>query len=421
VRITVARILVVLGVVFAVLSLLAGYVRFQGLDTATVSDTAGELIADDEIREQVAATLVDQLYANVDVEAELEQRFPPDQKGLAAPAAAGLREISDRTANSMLERPRIQALWVDTVTKAHRQLVALLEGDTGALSTEGGAVVLDLQPLMIQLGERIAVVGDVAERFGPDAGRVEVMDANQLETAQDLAQLLKVLGNWLWLLPIVLWAVALWLARGRRLGILRMIAIGAILSGLFVLVVRRMAGSYIVDELVPSTAVRPAVQNAWDILTSLLRDGGFTLLGLGVIALLATWLAGASASAVGARRALAPYLARPEIAYSGAAALFLLLLWWQPTVQTSRVPLMIGAAVVFAVAVELLRRQTAREVPNPPPADFMGSVRRTLGRGRGLRREDERLVALERLGRLREQGVLTDEEFAAEKAALERG
>jgi hypothetical protein len=126
-----ARILVVVGVLFAVLSLLAGYIRFQGLDTDTVSETAGDLIADDEIREQVAATLVDQLYANVDVAAELEERLPPDQQGLAGPVAAGLREFSDRAAIRMLERPRVQALWVSTVTLAHRQLIAVLEDDTG--------------------------------------------------------------------------------------------------------------------------------------------------------------------------------------------------------------------------------------------------------------------------------------------------
>jgi hypothetical protein len=420
VRITVARILVVLGVLFAVLSLLAGYVRFQGLDTDTVEQTAGDLIADDEIRDQVAASLVEQLYANVDVAAELEQRLPPDQKGLAGPAAAGLREFSDRAATRMLERPRVQALWVNTVTRAHGQLINVLEDDTGALSTEDGAVVLDLQPLVIQLGERVAVVGDVAERFGPDVGRVEVMQAEELETAQDLTQLLKALGNWLWVLPIALWGVALWLARGRRRSILRMIAIGSILIGLLVLVVRRLAGSFIVDELVASTAVQPAVQDAWDILTSQLRDGGLTFTGLGVILLVAVWLVGPSRSGVSARRGLAPYLARPEIAYGVAAGLFLLLLWWSPTVQTTRVQLMVGAALVLALGVEVLRRQTAREVPVPPPPDLGGSVRRGLGRMRGGSPEQDRLEALERLGHLREQGVLTEEEFAAEKAALVR-
>ena len=94
----------------------------------------------------------------------------------------------------MLERPRVQALWVNTVTRAHRQLINVLDDDIGALSTENGAVVLDLQPLVIQLGDRVAIVGDVAEQLGPDAGRVEIMEADQLETAQDLTQILKFLG-----------------------------------------------------------------------------------------------------------------------------------------------------------------------------------------------------------------------------------
>ena len=107
---------------------------------------------------------------------------------------------------------------------------------------------------MIQLGERVAIFGSAAQQFGPDAGRIEIMQADQLETAQDLTQLLKILGTWLWLLPITLWAIALYLAGGRRRSILRMVAIGSILVGLLVLVVRRLAGSSVVDTLAPSTS-----------------------------------------------------------------------------------------------------------------------------------------------------------------------
>jgi hypothetical protein len=418
VRITVARILVVLGVLFVVLSLLAGYIRFQALDTDTVQGTAEKLIADDAIREQVAAALVDQLYANVDVTAELEQRLPEEQRGLAGPIAAGLREFSDRAARRMLERPRVQELWVNSVTLAHRQLIDVLEDDTGPVSTEGGVVVLDLQPLMIQLGDRIAIFGRVAERFGPDVGRIEIMEANQLETAQELTQLLKVLGMWLWVVPIALWGIALWLARGRRRSILRMVAFGSILAGLLVLVVRRLAGSYVVDSLSPSETVQPAVQDAWDILTSQLRDGGLTLVGLGVIALIAVWLAGPSRSGVASRRALAPYLARWEIAYGAAAAIFLLLLWWSPTVQTTRVQLMLAGALVLALGVEVLRRQTAREYPDPPAPDLGGSMRRRYEGMRGRRADEKRLEELERAAKLHEQGLLSDAEFEAEKARL---
>ena len=60
---------------------------------------------------------------------------------------------------------------------------------------------------------------------------------------------MKVLGAWLWVVPILLWALALWLARGRRRAILRAIAWTSMLAGLLVLVVRHVAGGYVVDSV----------------------------------------------------------------------------------------------------------------------------------------------------------------------------
>jgi hypothetical protein len=360
------RILVLLGALFAILSLLAGYVRFQGLDTDTVEATAGDLIADEEIRDQIAATLVEQLFANVDVEAALQERLPPDQQGLAGPIAGAVQLGADRAAQRLLERPRAQELWVRSIAETHRNVIRVLEDDTsGSLSTAGGRVQLDLQPLLIQLGDRVAVVGRVNERIlaNPDAGRITILESDQLETAQDLTQILKFLGTWLWIVPIALWAIALWLAQGRRRDILRMIGFSAILAGLLVLVIRRIVGSAVVDELATTESVERAAADAWDILTSLLRDGGLTLLGLGVLLLVAVWIAGPSRRAVASRRWLAPHIARPEIAFGGAAALLVLLVWWGPTAQTQRWQLVLAAAVVLGLGVEVLRRQTANEFP----------------------------------------------------------
>jgi hypothetical protein len=375
-RMLVARILVVLGALFAIVSLLAGYVRFQGLDTDTVENTAGDLIADPEIRDQIAATLVDQLFANVDVEAALREQLPPEQQGLAGPVAGAISLGADGAAQRLLERPRPQALWVRSITEAHTNLIRVLEDDVGPLRTEGGEVVLDLQPLLIQLGERVAIVGDLSARLGPDAGRIRIMEADQLETAQDVTRLLKALGTWLWLLPVALWAIALWLARGRRLPLLRTIAFSSIVAGLLVLVVRRFTGSLVVDELAETESVQVAAGDAWDILTSLLRDGGLTLMGLGVILLFAVWLAGPSASATGSRRWLAPYIARAEIAFGAAAALLLLLVWWGPTAQTQRWQLVVASAIVLALGVEVLRRQTRAEFPNASTAESSAALRR---------------------------------------------
>jgi hypothetical protein len=415
--------LVVLGILVAVLAVIAGYVRYQALDTPTVEETATELIEDDQVRDQIAAQLVDQLFSNVDVEAALEERLPPDQQRLAAPLAGAARALADRASERLLERPRVQELWIQSIVRAHEQLVAVLDDDTTVLTTEGGFVVLNLRPLVIQLGDQVAIVGSLADRLPENAGHIKIMEADQLETAQDLTQLLKRLAMVLWLVPFLLWAIAFWLARGRRRAILRTIGIGLIAVGLLVLVVRRVAGNYVVDDLVKSDAVRPAANDAWDILTALLADGGWTVFGLGVIAVLAVWLSGPSASATATRRELAPFLVRPELAFGVAALLFLLLILWGPTVQTRRLQLVVAGAILLAIGVEILRRQTAREFPNAAAADLGASARSTLDR---MRRSpapvapapDPRLAALEQLQRLHDQGALTDEEFAAEKARL---
>src|SRR4029450_571808 len=132
--------------------------------------------------------------------------------------------------------------------------------------------------------------------------------------------LLKVLGMWLWIVPIALWALALWLARGGRRAIMRLIGISAVVGGLLVLVVRRLSGSIIVDRLSPAESVKVAAGNAWEILPSALRDGGLTLLFLGVVMLVAVWLVGPSRSGTATRRWLAPFLARWEIAFGAARA-----------------------------------------------------------------------------------------------------
>ena len=251
------------------------------------------------------------------------------------------------------------------VTLAHRNLVRVLEDETGPISTEGGEVVLDLRPLIIQLGEQVAIFGDLSTRLTPDAGRITIMEADQLETAQDLTQAHE-----------ACWARGSGSCRSRsgrsRSGsravgvasILRMIGISSIVTGLIVLVVRRVAGSIVVGELTNVESVEKAAGDAWDILTSQLRDGGLTLIGMGVILLVAVWL-GRPVAVGNGRAAVAGALHQaPEIAFGAAALLLFALVWWGPTVQTAALAARRRSSrSILALGVEVLRRQTAREFP----------------------------------------------------------
>ena len=362
-----ARLLVVLGALLAAAAAVAGYVRYQVFDDDTFEATAEEFVADPVIRDQVAAALVDQLYTRVDVAARLENRLPEDQKALAAPFAASLRALADSQAGRLLGRPRAQELWVRSITQTQHQLERLLDDDETALDTQDGWLVIDLNPLVVQLGERVAVFGRVADALGEDRAVVRIVQTENLQTAQDATALFKFVAGWLWVLPLTLWAIAIWLARGRRREEARAVAIAVIAAGVLVLLTRALAGRYLIDNIAVE-GTRETAEHAWEILTSLLVDGGRTLVGMGLVALAGTWLVGPSTRAVAARQRVAPYLAKPEYAFGAGAVALLLLAWWGPTDQTRRLGWLIVVGALLATGIEVLRVVTARESQEAPPA-----------------------------------------------------
>ena len=281
-RLIVARALTVVAVLLALVGMVAFYVENTALDPDGFETISRNMIENDEIRTQVAAKSVDTLFENVDVEAAIAERLPPAQQGLA-PVLAGLaRSGADRAADAALERPRVQTVWVEVTTRTQRQLVRLLDDDTTFIQTEGGAVVLDLRPIVIQIGDQVAVIGKVAERLPESSGKIAIMDESQLETAQSITKILRAVADWMWLVALVVAAFAIWLARGRRRLELRALAIGVLVVGLLMLAVRRFAGDYVVDKLVKDDAVKPAGHDAWSILTQTLADRAWVWIILGV-------------------------------------------------------------------------------------------------------------------------------------------
>ena len=104
-------VLIVLAGLIGLVSALTVWAKRQALETDRWVATSSRLLEDDEIRGALSLYLVDQLYANVDVAAELQESLPPAVKPLAAPIAGGLRELSVRAADSLLSRPGVQTLW----------------------------------------------------------------------------------------------------------------------------------------------------------------------------------------------------------------------------------------------------------------------------------------------------------------------
>ena len=92
------------------------------------------------IRAQTATFITDQLYANVDVEAEIRSFLPTQYKQLAGPAAGGVRNLVGQAADKALQTPAMQNAWADANQAAHRALVKLDEGSYGRCDVCGAAI-----------------------------------------------------------------------------------------------------------------------------------------------------------------------------------------------------------------------------------------------------------------------------------------
>ncbi|MGH3011146.1 MAG: hypothetical protein ACRDMY_04775 [Gaiellaceae bacterium] len=371
-RTILAWVLFALGTLVIFVGSLTVWVKRQALDTESWVDTSTQLLEDDDVRAALSVYIVDELYANADPQAALEQRLPTNLQGLAAPIAGALRQPAVEGVDRFLQRPRVQTAWEELNRVTHRELLAVLEDETrGNITTGEGTVTLNVHTLVANIGQELGFGEDLAARLPPDAGQIVLLQSDQLEAAQTGVKALKWMSWLVILIAFVCYAGAIWLARGRR-AMLRNIGVAFLLVGILLLVVRRLVGNYIVDALASGESVRDAVGSSWIIGTSLLSEVAWALVVYGVVILIGTWLAGPSRYATRARGFIGPTLRdRPGLAWGTLAGVYLLVVLWGPVpALRSWVGILLLAGLV-ALGFEAFRRVVIGELgpssPAPPP------------------------------------------------------
>ncbi len=451
--------LVILGSVLAFFSVFAIWTERQALNTDDWVSTSDRLIQNQTIRAAVGDYLVDQLYENVNVEAELRDILPGDTKELAGPAAGGLRQVAGDGAERVLETSTAQTLWEDANRSAHEQLISVLEDKGDAVSTSEGNVSLNLGSLLTNLASQVGIGQDLAEKLPPDAGQIEILRSDELKTAQNIAIAIKGLALVLSILTFAAFAAAIYLSRDSRWVTVLFSGIGLIAAGFAVIVFRHIAGGIVVDQLVVTESAKPAGEAAWSIATSLMTSIAATVIVVGVLFSVAGWLGSPTGSARTSRRAIAPVLRDySAYVYTGLALIVCFYFLSGPTqgLRTFLTTLVVAGMAAFGI--HELRKQTAEEYPDASYGDSFSRTKERVtsavkGANLGERAsklrlpemkrpgaegsasaapatteaatavlppnaEDARLQRLERLASLRAKGILTDEEFAAEKARL---
>ncbi len=357
------------GTLLAVVAIFSIWANRQALNTDNWVDTSEKVLRNPEVQSQLSAYVAAQLFANVDVQAELAKALPPELGALAGPAATGLSQLAPQVAERALATSQVQALWAEANRAAHESLLEVLDGGGETVSTEGGQVTLDLGSLLTKVGEQIGVGDAIAAKVPPEAGRLTILESDQISTAQSVAKVIRGLPIVLTLLVLVLYGLAIYLAGPRRRQALRSAGLGFVAAGILALLLRGLAGTAVVDALTANEAAKPAAEAVWEIGTSLLVTVAASAIAFGVLVFLGAWLAGPTKLATDLRRTASPYLReQPGAAAVVALAVFVALIAWAPVAAFHKPLGILLFAVLFAAGAEILRRQVLREFPGIPVA-----------------------------------------------------
>ena len=398
------------------------WAKRQLLETETWSTTSEQLIQDADIQSALNTFIVTAIFDNVDVEAELTDRLPPQLAPLAGPISGALRSGADDVVAKALSEPKVQQLFVDASAAAQSKLIALLDDEGEFVSTTGGVVTLDLTSVVKSVTAELGLP-DVAAKLPPQASSIEIMKSSELDAAQKGLNLLQKVGYVLTALVLLLYAVAIAIAGDRRRQTLRAVGISFIFVGVVVLFARGAAGNLVVGSLSEVASSDAAVASVYDIGSSLIAETGQSIVLYGIVIVLCAWLAGPTRWATSIRRWLTPYLRQPAYAYGGLAALLLLVFWWDPVIATHRI---VPSLLLIAFAVlgtEMLRRQVIGEFPDRvttgSPAGAAQGIAERMREGREgrvatagaacgrrpARRRDRAPGRASRLGRAQRRGV----------------
>jgi Short C-terminal domain len=382
----------------------AVWVNRQALDTDNWVDTSGKLLEDDEIREAVGLFIIDRLYQSDAVAQRIEEVLPPRLDPLAKPAAAGLKEVAKRNAGRILGTDAALQAWETANRTAHQVLIRIVESDVASED-----VSLDLGSLFSQIAASAGLPPDAVDKLPASVTSLHVASGDNLQTAQDMLDLFNTIMWVLLVLSLAAFGGAIALSRDRRRTVIKL---GGCLmfAGVALVAIRRVGGGVVVDALAEAPNAHDVADDTWGIATSLLVDVSEGTFLFGLFLAVGAWLAGEGRRATAIRRASAHTLReRPGLVRAGLGVAILLLIIWGPVPWTQRWwGILIFTVLAFAW-LEWIRRSTLEQFPDEPAPRV--SLRLPGRRG-------GRAGELERLDALRMRGVLTQEEFEQQKAAL---
>jgi hypothetical protein len=267
------------------------------LNTDSYIKTVTPIAKDPAVTATLARITTNQIYAALDPQAKIADALPPKAAFLAGPIANGMKGFIQDQANKVFNSAQFQQLWVIANRNAHAELMKVLHGDSKALVTTHGQVVLSVVPLLNQVlgnvqqtvsgitGKQISLprltgtelpsaacakLSVALNRPLPDTcGQIPLFAAAKLDQAQRAVRAFDRAVILLLILTPLIAIAALALSRRRRRTLLQMV-VGTML----VMVVLRRSVIWMQNDLINTG--RPENKDARRVIVQGLLHGLFT-------------------------------------------------------------------------------------------------------------------------------------------------
>jgi hypothetical protein len=316
----VAVVLIVVGCVFAPLSVVAVWTANQVSDTDRFVANMEPLIHEPAIQRALTDKITTEITTRLKVQALADQASAAlTQHGLdragtllhsvAGPLASGVNGFVHNQVAKAVAGPRVARLWPQLNRAVHAQMVKALSGQgSSAVSVRNGQVVLDLGPVIDTVKAGLAARGFTLVSKIPEIHpTLALFSAKYLVKAQQGYRLLNALKIVLPILTLVLLGAGVFLARSRRRAMIGTglgVAASMVVLGAGLAVFRSVYLSSVPTSVLPPDAAAVL----YDDLIRFLKEGLRVLLVLGLIVAVGAFFTGPSVAAVSTRRTLSSLL-----------------------------------------------------------------------------------------------------------------
>jgi len=393
------------------------------------SQTSSQLLANPEIRGTTSNYIVDQIYANVDVPGLIRSGLPTQLQGLAAPAAGALRNGAVQVVDQALQRPRVQALWSQANRAADQLFIHVVNGGKGAVKVNNGAVTLDLGSIVDNIASRLGLPADLSAKLPANIANLTIIQSDHLKFVQNVGKAIKGLALWLTILVPILYALAIFLARGRRRRALMTVGFAGVFGGILIVLGRNILQTQLANAITNDASLRPTVAATINIATQILGQVAAGVIFGGLILVGAALFGGPSRPAVTVRRAMAPFLRERQAAsYAITLGIMALIFIWDPIHATGTPAGIIVFTCLALFGTFVLIQESAKEFPDVRPGHAAQALRERATAMRERRQAPHNNTSapagattaeqLSRLADLRDRDAITPEEYESAKAQL---